>query len=254
MDEKAGLVLMAISSAVVVAGSVVAAGYFGFETLRGEIDTQQKETRAAVVSMKSETITAIKTAQSETVEKLSGFKSEAGGSGISTELAALKTMAETLRNEQKTISENLTTLVERQAKMADAPAGAIPMPPVHSAMASSIFYPLGVFKGAKIDEQVIQLVPMLMEKTKDGACAISVSGYSDTLGNDEKNLKLSQERADHVAAQLRAKGLKVESVIGWGERRLKVHTMDATKNEQNRRVVVDMECTPAPQKKAGPTS
>lgn len=245
MEEKAGLVMMAIASAVVVGGSVVAAGYFGFDKLMGEMKTQQSETRTVVAQLKSETITAVK-AQTETVEKLAGAGT-GGGGAMTSELAAIKSMAEAIRNDQKTITENLAALSERQSKMAGS-AGTMMQPPVHSEMASSIFYPLGVFKGPQIDEQIARILPMLKEKTANDACKISISGYSDTLGNDESNLKLSQDRADNVAASLRAKGLKVESVIGWGERRLKVHTMDATKNEQNRRVVVDLDCAGTPMK------
>jgi len=34
----------------------------------------------------------------------------------------------------------------------------------------------------------------------------------------------------------------VSHVKGWGERRLKIHTLDATKNEINRRVVIEIWC------------
>lgn len=251
---------MAIVSAVVVGGSVLAAGYFGFETLRDEFRARQVETRDAVVALKTETVKAVQTAQSETVEKLASLKGEAGSTAaiaaqgqISTDLVALKTIAETIRSEQKMISEKFTALAEHGIKAASAP-GAMAMPPTHSALASSIYYPLAVAKGPQIDEQVRRIVPMLKEKTTGGACRVSVSGYSDTLGNDAKNLKLSQERADYVAAQLRMHGLTVKSVIGWGERQLKVYTMDATKNEQNRRVVVDMDCIPMAKRPAPPSS
>lgn len=246
---------MGVMAAVVVAGSALAVGYFGFETLRGEFRERQMETRDAVVALKTATIAAVQSAQTATVEKLSGRASAPAGSEaasgqmapeLANELAALKTIAETIRSEQKAISENLVTLAEREAEIAKAMPAAMAMPPVESMHATSIYYPLGVAKGPQIDEQVTRIVPMLKSKTAAGKCRINVSGYSDTLGNDEKNLKLSQERADYVAVQLRGHGLAVESVTGWGERRLKVHTLDAAKNEQNRRVVVDMDCTVMP--------
>ena len=77
-------------------------------------------------------------------------------------------------------------------------------------------------------------------------CLANVLGFSDTLGNDDNNLKLSQKRADYVAGKLKAEGLAIGTVRGWGERRLKIHTLDGVDNEKNQRVVIEMNCASAP--------
>ena len=84
-----------------------------------------------------------------------------------------------------------------------------------------------------------------------GPCQVDVTGFADTLGNDLSNLKLSNERADYVAGQLRSAGIEVYSVEAWGERRLKINTYDGVNNENNRRAVVEMHCGPKPAKAAG---
>lgn len=77
------------------------------------------------------------------------------------------------------------------------------------------------------------------------SCAISVAGYTDTLGRDDVNLDVSKERADMVAAKLKAafagQQVQIDSV-GWGERQLKVWTPDGRREMANRRVEVSVDC------------
>ena len=56
------------------------------------------------------------------------------------------------------------------------------------------------------------------------------------------NLKLSEDRASYVAEELKSNGINLDKVKGWGERWLNVHTPDATKNDKNRRVVIELDC------------
>lgn len=76
-------------------------------------------------------------------------------------------------------------------------------------------------------------------------CAISVAGYADTLGSDAVNLDVSRERAEAVAAGLRAafagQGVEVKKV-GWGERQLAVWTPDNKSEMANRRVDISVDC------------
>jgi len=106
----------------------------------------------------------------------------------------------------------------------------------------TFYFPLGVAKGPKIDTQVANVLPGLTKHAGKRQCRTDVSGFSDTLGNDGANLKLSQRRADYVAARLKAGGIAIGNVQGWGERRLKIHTFDGADNEKNRRVVIEMNC------------
>lgn len=76
-------------------------------------------------------------------------------------------------------------------------------------------------------------------------CSISVAGYTDTLGSDDVNLDVSKERADMIAAKLKAafagQTMPIDSV-GWGERRLKVWTPNGKRELANRRVDVSVDC------------
>jgi len=152
-------------------------------------------------------------------------------------------MVEKVRSEQVGIAERLAVLQDKPA----APVVMAP-PPAGSGLRTThtVYFPLGAISGSVIDEQIAKLLAPVRDRLAEAAakdtCRIDVSGFSDTLGNDNANLKLSQDRADYVAAKLRTEGLTVSHVKGWGERRLKIHTLDATKNELNRRVEVETWC------------
>lgn len=106
----------------------------------------------------------------------------------------------------------------------------------------TVYFPLGTISGPKIDQQVAALVPAINAYARSGACQSNVMGFSDTLGGDRSNLALSRKRAAHVALLLRKHDIAIGGVKGWGERWLKVHTVDGVKNGQNRRVVIETEC------------
>ncbi|ATE67232.1 OmpA family protein [Rhizorhabdus dicambivorans] len=69
---------------------------------------------------------------------------------------------------------------------------------------------------------------------------VQVTGYTDTLGSDEDNDRLSQRRAEEVLAALADQGLDRDmmSAVGRGERELRVRTDDGVREPANRRVVV----------------
>ncbi len=69
---------------------------------------------------------------------------------------------------------------------------------------------------------------------------IEVSGHTDTVGSREYNQRLSQERANSVAAYLINRGVMSERLIvrGYGEDRLAVPTGDGVNNAANRRVEI----------------
>jgi peptidoglycan-associated lipoprotein len=64
---------------------------------------------------------------------------------------------------------------------------------------------------------------------------IELGSHTDAVGSDERNLLLSQRRADSTVAYLEFKGITRERMnpVGYGESRLKVKTDKA--EEQNRR-------------------
>lgn len=79
--------------------------------------------------------------------------------------------------------------------------------------------------------------------------AVSIVGYADAIGTDSYNVRLSQKRANTVAAYLRAKGIKVtgkSEVRGLGETSSMADCSDSTGKAQqaclwrDRRVEVEI--------------
>ncbi len=78
---------------------------------------------------------------------------------------------------------------------------------------------------------------------KHRGCSIAVAGHADTLGNDDLNHRISQRRAQKVAAKLKEAFAKVPVTnTAWGERKLKEWTDDETPDATNRRVDVMVRC------------
>lgn len=86
------------------------------------------------------------------------------------------------------------------------------------------------------------LLPNLVQRTKARAGGeILVMGHTDRMGSVEANDKLSQQRADSIAALLRSEGgLPTELVtpIGMGERQPAVPTEDEVAEPRNRRAEI----------------
>jgi len=69
------------------------------------------------------------------------------------------------------------------------------------------------FNDAKLSETGKALLARIVARHKDDYVArVFVAGYTDKIGNDEYNLKLSQQRADAVKAQLVADGIPAERI------------------------------------------
>lgn len=67
---------------------------------------------------------------------------------------------------------------------------------------------------------------------------IVLSGHTDTTGSADYNLRLSERRANAVAAELVARGVPAEALetTWYGETQLRVPTGDQVREPQNRRV------------------
>jgi len=72
------------------------------------------------------------------------------------------------------------------------------------------------------------------------ATRIEVAGHADRSGTPQYNQRLSQRRADAVAAELVARGISRNeiSVTAFGESRPLVPTADGVREPQNRRVEI----------------
>ncbi|WP_322085436.1 OmpA family protein [Burkholderia sp. BCC1999] len=73
--------------------------------------------------------------------------------------------------------------------------------------------------------------------------AVTVTGYTDSVGSDAHNLALSQRRADAVASYLREHGLKADSVTATGRGEADpVSTNDTAEGRaSNRRVEISLQ-------------
>ena len=69
---------------------------------------------------------------------------------------------------------------------------------------------------------------------------VQVTGHTDTVGSDDDNDRLSQQRADEVMGELIAEGFPRDalSAVGRGEREPAVNTGDNVASVANRRVEV----------------
>lgn len=69
---------------------------------------------------------------------------------------------------------------------------------------------------------------------------VQVTGHTDTVGSEEDNDRLSQQRAEEVLNWLASQGIdrSIMSAVGRGERELKEPTVDNFSSAANRRVEV----------------
>jgi len=237
-DEKSSS-LKPLMAAVIVLGVALPAGYYGFNMLMG----QQSETHSVVMDLKTETITELRSIGSKTTEELKKLNEQVAATGadkVTAELQSLKEMTQAIQAQQKVMSEGMSQLLAKQSAQSIGVRQTAPNESV--TLAETLYFAIAKSGGPAIDKGIAKIVPKLKEHMGKGPCRIFVTGFADTLGNDLYNLKLSNERADYVATGLRAAGLDVYSVEAWGERRLKINTYDGVKNQNNRRVVVEMHC------------
>lgn len=68
--------------------------------------------------------------------------------------------------------------------------------------------------------------------------AFKIEGHTDSRGSDGYNQGLSERRAQSVAAIARAEGVRVQSVLGYGEGRPVAPNTSASNMARNRRVDV----------------
>lgn len=244
MSDQRNVLMAALLSAVIVLGIGLPAGYFGLQKMGfnmggegGPEGTDNGATTKAVtkvvIELKEQTISEIRTV----------------GEQVKTEISEQnETQAKTIKELSAKITElqqSQTKLSESVMRMASAPAKTRSYVPGQreDTFNQTIYFTLGIVEAPEIDQQIKESVPHIIEYAAGRECVTNVLGFSDTLGGDKSNLELSQKRAVHVASILGSEGVKIGNVKGWGERWLKEHTVDGIKNEKNRRVVIETECT-----------
>ena len=67
---------------------------------------------------------------------------------------------------------------------------------------------------------------------------IVIAGHTDSVGNDDANLRLSQERAEAVLSELTRRGVRAEAMtaVGFGEAEPIATNNNAEGRAQNRRI------------------
>ena len=95
---------------------------------------------------------------------------------------------------------------------------------------------------AKIPADGLEMIHAIADDAKQSTQKIEVIGYTDTAGPADYNEQLSERRAEAVADELTAQGLRRESIIiKWhGENQLPVPTEDGVPKRENRRVSIAM--------------
>jgi outer membrane protein OmpA-like peptidoglycan-associated protein len=123
--------------------------------------------------------------------------------------------------------------------------------PAVATAANAAIAPLSVhfqkIGGSDETAQTVALVGKLKDLLKNRkGCAVSIAGYSDTLGDDDINLAVSKDRAHVIAVKLKeALGNDVSiAETAWGERRLAEMTKDNVASKANRRVDIAVQCKP----------
>lgn len=81
------------------------------------------------------------------------------------------------------------------------------------------------------------------EAARQNPASISIGGYTDTSGSAEYNIRLSERRANNVAAYLAGQGVSssIMDVRWFGEENLAVPTADNVREPNNRRVEITFE-------------
>lgn len=101
-----------------------------------------------------------------------------------------------------------------------------------------VYFQTGSFK---LDEQamgVLQSAVSAYKANKD--VVVLISGYTDTVGNANTNILLSQKRAEAVATALAKLGVAANAMAleAYGEEKQKVSTVDGAPEALNRRVEI----------------
>jgi hypothetical protein len=97
------------------------------------------------------------------------------------------------------------------------------------------------FNKADLTTKAVDIVDKAAKDALDGKTTqIDVTGYTDTVGSDAYNLRLSKRRAMAVQAELLKQGLPAGeiAIFGKGKHDLLVPTADGVKEPQNRRVSI----------------
>ena len=101
-----------------------------------------------------------------------------------------------------------------------------------------VFFPWDKATLSADDQRIVAQAAEEFRQT--GSAQINVTGYTDTSGSPDYNLRLSERRAQLVATELERLGIAATDlvVIGRGEEDLRIPTADNVREAGNRRVEI----------------
>jgi outer membrane protein OmpA-like peptidoglycan-associated protein len=233
MSEKTKIFGTAALSALLVLAAGAPLLYYGLPTIIEKARDPSVGTSSTTIKLTPEIIEEIQTAANRSKEELQLNLSESEGRQ-SAILAELQKAVVGIHAQQEDIVAKLEKLSTQEQETVPGKR--------QDTYNQTIFFPMGKVSGPTIDSQIQAAILELRDRIDDQNCSANVLGFSDTLGGDMANLKLSEDRASYVAEELKSNGINLDKVKGWGERWLNVHTPDATKNDKNRRVVIELGC------------
>jgi OOP family OmpA-OmpF porin len=134
--------------------------------------------------------------------------------------------------------------VAPQAAAAPAPAQKAPAPAQKAKPPKGKLFKVYFATGsARLDDAANKTLSEAVDLAgKFNTLRVVVSGYTDTAGNAAANERLSQRRAQVVAAALRIRGVARDAikVKGYGEKYLDARTADGVAEGKNRRVEISV--------------
>jgi len=118
-----------------------------------------------------------------------------------------------------------------------APVVAAAAVPVASARTFLVFFD---WSKADLTDRARQIIGEAASARGQGVTRIEVNGFTDRSGPADYNMRLSQRRADAVAAELVRRGVPRNEIVtrGFGEENNLVPTADGVREPQNRRVEI----------------
>jgi hypothetical protein len=127
-----------------------------------------------------------------------------------------------------------------------AHAQALPQPQVEAPGRYQVFFGLNQATVPEQDRPII--AQAAQDYLQGGRPRIDVTGHTDTSGSAAGNLRLSERRAEAVAAELVRNGVPATSIVtvGRGEEDLLVPTADGVREPRNRRVEIVVSQPPPP--------
>ncbi len=103
-------------------------------------------------------------------------------------------------------------------------------------IAETINFQLGSAKLTKDSEKLLDDVASVVKENQSKIASLAVEGHTDAIGAPEKNMKLSQARANSVKAYLAKKGINGSMIKAQGFGHTRPKFTDKAEMAKNRRV------------------